>query len=256
MSKWLGLFFVLVVTGCAQQPQPQETEQEVSTSQVDAVEGNKKEDVNLLDVFRHRKDPVSGDPAWGEVQAQPKAEHYSIATGSLFNREGAQDLYDDTKPRGVGDIVTIVLEEKTTASKSAAADLSKKNASNMEPLDVGGRKLNIKGYKFSYDLQNNNTFTGESSADQKNSLIGNISVQVIKILPNGNLIVRGEKWVTLNTGDEFVRLSGIIRPEDIDNENNISSKRVANAKIQYSSTGDQKDVQEQGWVGRFFNVAF
>lgn len=80
-------------------------------------------------------------------------------------------------------------------------------------------------------------------------------MEVIEVLSNGNLLIRGEKWLTLNTGDEYIRLSGTIRPDDINFDNTIDSTRISNARIQYSGTGDQQDMQEPGFLARFFNVA-
>lgn len=126
----------------------------------------------------------------------------------------------------------------------------------MDPLQVGGQELQMGGqYNFSYELSNDNNFTGNTSANQSNSLSGSITVEVIEVLSNGNLLIRGEKWLTLNTGDEYIRLSGTIRPEDINFDNTIASTRISNARIQYSGTGDQQDMQEPGFLARFFNVA-
>jgi flagellar L-ring protein precursor FlgH len=125
----------------------------------------------------------------------------------------------------------------------------------MDPLAVGGNELKVGDYNFSYELSNNNNFTGNASANQSNSISGSISVEVIDVLANGNLVIRGEKWLTLNTGDEYIRLSGTIRPDDIDYDNTIASTRISNARIQYSGTGDQQDMQEPGFLARFFNVS-
>ena len=84
---------------------------------------------------------------------------------------------------------------------------------------------------------------------------GSITVEVIEVLANGNLVIRGEKWLTLNTGDEYIRLSGTIRSDDITSDNTIASNRISNARIQYSGTGNQQDMQEPGFLARFFNVA-
>ncbi|MCV5262526.1 flagellar basal body L-ring protein FlgH, partial [Escherichia coli] len=90
-------------------------------------------------------------------------EHYAAATGSLFSPEHITDLYDDSKPRGIGDIITVTLDETTSATKSANADLSKTNEAQMDPLQVGGEELKVGGkYNFSYDLNNTNTFAGDS----------------------------------------------------------------------------------------------
>lgn len=80
---------------------------------------------------------------------------------------------------------------------------------------------------------------------------GSITVEVIEVLANGNLVIRGEKWLTLNTGDEYIRLSGTIRPDDIDFDNTIASNRISNARIQYSGTGTNQDMQEPGFLARF-----
>ena len=91
-------------------------------------------------------------------------------------------------------------------------------------------------------------FAGDSSADQSNSLEGNISVTITEILANGNFIVKGEKWLTLNRGDEYIRISGMIRKEDVALNNTVSSTKLANARISYSGTGDLANSQKMGWV--------
>jgi flagellar L-ring protein precursor FlgH len=125
----------------------------------------------------------------------------------------------------------------------------------MDPLFVGGRPVTVNDYDFSYELKNDNNFKGNASANQSNSLSGSITVEVIEVLANGNLVIRGEKWLTLNTGDEYIRLSGTIRPDDIEFDNTIASNRISNARIQYSGTGTQQDMQEPGFLARFFNVS-
>ena len=96
-------------------------------------------------------------------------------------------------------------------------------------------------------------FKGDSKADQSNSLTGDISVNVLRVMSNGNLVIRGEKWLTLNTGKEFIRLTGVIRAEDIDSRNTVESTKIANARIEYSGTGATHGGQGPGWLTRFFN---
>jgi len=258
MKRLFGLFFLMLMSGCTMMmPMDQGTDIEQSTTLVDAVEGDKAdtEDSGLLDSMRTREDPVAGDPAWAPIHPKHKPEHYAAATGSLFNVGYATNLYDDSKPHGIGDIVTVMMEEQTKAAKSADADLSKSNDSSMDPLSVGGKPLTIGNYDFSYELSNDNNFSGEATANQSNSLSGSITVEVIEVLANGNLVIRGEKWLTLNAGDEYIRLSGTIRPDDIDFDNTIASTRISNARIRYSGTGTQQDMQEPGFLARFFNVS-
>lgn len=258
MYRLLTIFTLCFLSGCTMlgfdSDQPDVVK---GTTTVDAVEGDKApgETPGITDTLRGRNDPIAGDPAWAPIHPQRQAEHYAAETGSLFNLQQASSLYDDSKPHGVGDIITILLEENTKAAKSSDANLSKSNDATMSPLEVGGQELNLGEYNFSYNLNNDNNFTGNAEANQSNSLSGSISVEVIEVLANGNLVVRGEKWITLNTGDEYVRLSGTIRPDDIDYDNTVASQRISNARIQYSGTGTNQDMQEPGFLARFFNIA-
>jgi flagellar L-ring protein precursor FlgH len=100
------------------------------------------------------------------------------------------------------------------------------------------------------EIKTTKDFNGEGEANQSNSLIGDISVTVTELLPNGNLKVRGEKRVTLNQGDEYIRLSGIVRPVDIDANNTIASDKVADATIMYTGEGAMADASKMGWLSR------
>ncbi|WP_158125331.1 flagellar basal body L-ring protein FlgH [Vibrio fluvialis] len=259
MKRILSLTLISLLSGCSLLQEPIETADVAQgTTVVDAVEGDKSADsstTGLVDTLRNRTDPVAGDPAWAPIHPKEKPEHYAAETGSLFNLSRANSLYDDSKPRGIGDIITVTLNESTKAAKSADADLKKKNDASMDPLSVGGKELNVGEYNFSYALKNDNKFSGSAQANQSNSLSGSITVEVIEILANGNLLIRGEKWLSLNTGDEYIRLSGTIRPDDIDFDNTIASNRISNARIQYSGTGTNQDMQEPGFLARFFNVS-
>ncbi len=258
MTRILALLVVTVLSGCSLLPPPIESSDVVQgTTTVDAVEGDKSSDdeSGIVDTLRGRKDPVAGDPAWAPIHPKHQPEHYAAETGSLFNAARSTSLYDDSKPRGIGDIITVTLDESTKAAKSSDADLSKNNDSSMDPLEVGGQQLTIGDYNFSYNLSNDNSFSGSAEANQSNSISGSITVEVIEVLANGNLVIRGEKWLTLNTGDEYIRLSGTIRPDDISYDNTIASNRISNARIQYSGTGTNQDMQEPGFLARFFNVS-
>jgi flagellar L-ring protein precursor FlgH len=252
---------VLSLAGCAQgwifENTGPQTDIESGTTVVDAVEGDQSaaESTGLVDTLRGRNDPVANDPAWAPIHPPKKPEHYATATGSLFNGALVQDLYNDSKPHGIGDIVTVMLDENTKAAKSADADLSKSNNSTLDPIMMGGQPVNIGSYDLSYELNNDNNFEGNASANQSNSISGSITVEVTDVLANGNLVIRGEKWLTLNTGDEYIRLSGTIRPDDISYENTIDSTRISNARIRYAGTGTNQDMQEPGFLARFFNVA-
>lgn len=174
--------------------------------------------------------------------------------GSLFNASAANSLYSDVKARRVGDIITVTLRENTNATKSAGNSTSKESSASLNPIvGLGGNALRIGSQDVQLSMDSSNEFTGDAQASQSNSLQGNISVTVVEVLPNQNLIIRGEKWLTLNNGDEYIRLTGIIRPADIAPTNEIQSNKIANARIQYSGTGSFARAQEKGWLTKFFS---
>ncbi|MBD1390832.1 flagellar basal body L-ring protein FlgH [Neiella sp. HB171785] len=196
--------------------------------------------------------PIPDDPYYAPVlpEMQPNPV---IRSGSLFQDGYAQNLYSDIKAHRVGDIITVELSESTSAKKSAKNEIDKDSEVGLQTPIMMGSPLTVNGNEVNASIAMQNSFSGESDADQSNSLNGKISVHVVQVMANGNLVVRGEKWMTLNQGDEFIRLSGIIRPEDISTDNSIPSTRVANARIQYAGTGAFADAQEQGWLSAFFN---
>jgi flagellar L-ring protein precursor FlgH len=170
-------------------------------------------------------------------------------------------LYEDIKAREVGDIITVHLTEVTTAIKSNETKLDKTStATIIDPTILGtSAKFKIpKQIPVPLKTQENlnlqttvnatRSFDGKGDSNQSNSLNGTITVTVTKVYPNGNLHVRGEKWVTLNTGDEFIRVSGIIRPRDIGSNNIIDSNRIADARISYSGRGEVHNSGNQGWL--------
>ena len=101
-------------------------------------------------------------------------------------------------------------------------------------------------------LESATEFSGGGDSDQSNSLSGTITAVVAKVLPNGLLLVQGEKWFQLNRGEEYVRVSGLIRPEDVSGDNTVSSLRLADARIAYSGTGELAQANTAGWLTRFF----
>jgi flagellar L-ring protein precursor FlgH len=193
------------------------------------------------------------DPDFAPILPEEESTNI-VPTGSLFNGNYVNNIYSDSKARRVGDIISVILSESTQAKKNSKTELKKENSAAMQPLvGLGGSSVTVNGNSLQFGLDQSSNFKGDSKADQGNSLSGNISVHVLKVLPNGNLIIRGEKWMTLNNGDEYIRLTGIIRSKDISANNTVLSNKIANARIQYSGTGAFAEAQEQGWLSRFFN---
>jgi flagellar L-ring protein precursor FlgH len=197
--------------------------------------------------------PTPGDPYYAPTisaaQAMPQR-----TDGSLYQDSYGLSLFGDRKAHFVGDVITITLSESTVSKKSSNVNVKKDSSTD---FNSGGKLLGnvptLKGMGFETNIAQNRKFGGNSGADQSNSLQGNITVTVAEIMPNGNLVVRGEKWMTLNSGDEFIRISGIVRPDDVAPDNTILSTRLANAKISYSGTGSLADSQNMGWLAKFFN---
>ncbi len=199
--------------------------------------------------------PSPGDPYYAPVmQTQPIPDQQ--ANGSLYQENVAMNLFGDRKAARVGDIIRIILQERTSSSKSANVEIKKEN--DISGLDASTTRVlgvtpTISGGGVGINIQNDREFKGEADADQSNQLSGSISVTVVDIYPNGTLVVRGERWITLNRGSEFIRISGLIRADDISPQNTVLSTQIANAQIQYSGTGELADSQEMGWITRFFN---
>lgn len=196
--------------------------------------------------------PMPDDPYYAPMMPEEQVEP-AVPNGSLFRGQNVNGIYSDIKARNLGDIITVQLQEQTTASKSANTGTSRNTNIDLPAPSLFGRDVAIRGNPLSAQVGGGSEFSGASSADQSNQLQGEITVTVIRLLPNGNLIVRGEKWLTLNNGQEYVRLTGIVRPQDVRSDNTIQSNRVANARIEYSGTGSLASAQREGWLTRFFN---
>ncbi len=176
-----------------------------------------------------------------------------VPDGSIFSNARVNSLYTDIKAHRVGDIISVELNESTTAKKDASNQNEKTNDSSISALNLGGKPVTFKGYNTSVGLSSSHEFDGSAKASQSNSLRGNISVSVVQVLTNGNLVVRGEKWLMLTNGNEFIRITGIVRSEDVNADNTISSQKIANARIEYGGTGDFANTTEKGWLSKFFN---
>ena len=196
-------------------------------------------------------------PAATDDMRPPKytlPEPRKSAPGSIYNADTSVRLFEDLRPARVGDILTVRLVERTIASQSSSTSTSKSTSATLDNPSLGGRALSRNGDPlFGGSLSGSRTFDGEGSSAQSNSLDGDITVTVVERLTNGNLRIQGEKWLTINQGREFIRLSGIVRPYDIEGDNSVASGRVANAEITYSSKGVMAATNRMGLLARFFN---
>ena len=192
------------------------------------------------------------DPSFAPVQANDLRPPQQT-NGAIFQAGYDMRLFEDHTARRIGDILTINLNEDTKAKKRADLDASKINSTSVTaPNIMGVDPSMLFGKDLSATLASEHDFQGEGQANQSNSLVGDISVTVVDVFPNGNLRVRGEKRVTLNDGSEYIRLSGIVRPVDISSANTVDSSKVADATIMYTGDGSVADSSKMGWFAKFF----
>lgn len=200
------------------------------------------------DAEARRKDKLSGY----EPTLAPPPPAAPPANGSIFQSStGYAGLYEGNRARHVGDPVTILLIENTTAAKTVGSNSSKDGSISFSPPTTGIFDFLSGG---ALNASNSSSFKGQGNAGQTSTLRSSLAVTIAEILPNGLARVRGEKQMLLSQGDEWVRFSGIVRLADIDQENTIASPRVADVYMEYSGKGALQRASKQGWLGRFFNL--
>jgi flagellar L-ring protein precursor FlgH len=177
--------------------------------------------------------------------------------GAIYQAGQQIELFADLKARRVGDVLTIRLTESTAASKSAVTKTTKTTGVANTGVTLFGRSPTVGGVGIGTSTLNGaDSFDGEGSATQGNSFTGSLTVTVMDVQSNGNLVVQGDKNLKLNQGDEFVHVSGVVRREDIATDNSVTSDRVADAHISYSGKGVIASSNKMGWLARFFNSPY
>lgn len=173
------------------------------------------------------------------------------SAGSLYDAQGGIWLFGDQRARNVGDVLTVVLQESTSASKSATTSTSKNQDVSLEVPSFFGQIAVPTNY--AAELGSERGFEGSGSSKQSNQLTGQLTVQVVERLNGGVLRIAGKKRLRLNQGVEVLQLTGLVRPQDITPDNTVQSQRIANAEISYSGRGAVADSNAQGWLARFFS---
>ncbi|WP_420792454.1 flagellar basal body L-ring protein FlgH [Escherichia coli] len=223
----------------------------LGTLQDNALEGSNVDIVNemvallpLLSGCESQAILVKKDDAYfapPKTEAPPPADGRA---GGVFETGYNWSLTADRRAYRVGDILTVILEESTQSSKQAKTNFGKSNTVDIGAPTIFGHTKD----KLSGSIDANRDFDGSATSQQQNSLRGEITVSVHAVQPNGILEIRGEKWLTLNQGDEYIRLSGLVRADDIQNDNSVSSQRIADARISYAGRGALSDANAAGWL--------
>lgn len=194
----------------------------------------------------------------GSTTAQPTQFVPGPVNGSIFQtgqamNYGYQPIFEDRRPRNMGDTLTILLQENVSASKSSSANAGR-NGSGSLTFDAIPKFLQgvFGDDRANTSISGSNDFGGKGGAAAKNTFNGTITVTVQQVLANGNLFVVGEKQIAINQGTEFIRFSGVVNPRTISGSNTVMSTQVADARIEYVGNGYINEAQEMGWLQRFF----
>lgn len=173
------------------------------------------------------------------------------ANGSIYSAATARPLFEDRRARLVGDTLTINITEKTAAAKKSETKADRTDDRSLAVPTIAG--LPLKTFQGATLSANSDTaFKGSGENTSSNNFTSTIAVTVIEVLPNGNLLVSGEKQIGLKDGEEFIRFSGVVNPHTISAGNAVSSTQVADARIEYKANGFVDSAQVMGWLGRFF----
>lgn len=193
------------------------------------------------------------------IPPEPNTEEYAppvldytlpeAKSGSLYRHQYTMTLFQDRRAYRVGDVLTVQLSEETESSKKAGTQFGKSSTVDFATPNIGTKTIDELGVS----IDGSRNFDGSASSSQGNKLQGAITVTVHEVLPNGVLRISGEKWLRLNQGDEFIRLTGIVRVDDINRSNQVSSQRIADARITYAGRGALADSNAAGWLTQFFN---
>ncbi|MBK6618239.1 MAG: flagellar basal body L-ring protein FlgH [Nitrosomonas sp.] len=179
--------------------------------------------------------------------------HGSIYQTAFSHQSGRRyiPLFEDRRARGIGDTIIVTLNERTNASKKTGSNVKRESETGFSIPAFMGLPLKKLFQDVSLETESTNKFDGQGASSSNNNFTGTIAVTVIDFLPNGNLLVSGEKQVGINQGHEYIRLSGVINPINIIN-NTVSSVQVADARLEYRGSGYLDEAQTMGWLSRFF----
>ena len=185
------------------------------------------------------------------MSVRPTPRNEQLANGSIYQAGVSRSLFEDRRARYVGDTMTIVIAETTSASTKSSTNVSRNSSiSASVPTVSGVPGKSLQGLALAAESANSLACKGDAAAN--NVFTGNITVTVVEVLPNGNLLVSGEKQVSIGHGTEYIRLSGVVNPYFISTANTISSANVADARIEYKESGAISEAQVMGWLARFF----
>lgn len=187
------------------------------------------------------------------MTARP-SPRYEMASGNgaIYQASASRPLFEDRRARFVGDTITVKITESTSASTKSNSKLDQSNSQKYGLGASTGAFSRILPATADMSATSATAFSGKGEAANNNAFTGNMTVTVIDVMPNGNLLVSGEKQVGIGRELEFVRISGVINPSFVDAFNTVESSRIADARFEYKSAGQLSDGETMGWLARFF----
>jgi flagellar L-ring protein precursor FlgH len=183
------------------------------------------------------------EPVYPVVTEQTK-----VATGAIYVGRQSDSWFGKSRSFQVGDVITVLLNESSQATRTQNGSVSRESSNTMAPAGLQKFGTNLGGLMGGINMLGGSVSNkGTGAADQQASLTGSVAVAVVEVMPNGNLVLRGEKQLALTEGAEIIQVAGIIRPDDVSPSNTVQSKRLANAQIAYRGTGDLANATRAGW---------
>lgn len=201
------------------------------------------EDSNKPRAQRHTSSSLPTDE---EIQMAKDAAN-NRTMGSTFSKASYKSLFEDKRARNVGDLLTVDIIEQTAASQNKNTDLSRDDTASISVPQIKDILRGITG-----NASANRDFSGGGSTSASSQFVGTITVSVVRVLPNGNLLIAGEKQTATNNDLEMIRLSGVVDPDTILAGNRVLSSSIADARVQYTGRGAVDQAQSMGWLSRIF----
>lgn len=197
-------------------------------------------------------EPVVTGPLTATPQPPPMPD--VVANGAIYQPTayGNYPLFEDRRPRNVGDIVTVLIQEKTNAAKNVQTTTDRAGSASLGMGLAPAFLPSALGPKQNYDVEGGNVSQGKGSSRADNMFSGTLTTTVVGVLPNGNLQIAGDKQLAINRGSEHIRFSGVVDPRAVTGSNTVLSTQVADARIEFRSKGTMDEVQTMGWLQRFF----
>ena len=193
------------------------------------------------------------DVAQPTAMRAPAIAVAAVSNGSIFQASQYRPLFEDHRARLVGDTITVQIVEKISATQTSTSSIDKSGTVSGGVSALPGLAVNSFGVgRASVGMNSANTFAGKGSTVSSNDFAGTITATVIEVLPNGHLVIAGEKQIGVNHNVDVLRFSGQIDPRAIQSGNAVASAHIANVRIEQRGRGQQADAQGIGWLGRFF----